>query len=84
MRIWVFLFFILNCIFLMFSIGRLSEEAFTLMGSTLIHSSLMAFALILLSYWIWIDGTEIEDLREEIERIDTKIHEIRKKSNRSE
>jgi hypothetical protein len=84
MRIWVFLFFILNSIFLMISIGGLSKEAFDSLGLTIVHSSLMSFALILLSFWVWTDENKIEDLQERIERIDGKIHEIKKRSQRSE
>ncbi len=78
MRIWVFLFFILNFIILMVSMGRLSREAFELVGLPLVHSSLMALALILLSFWVWTDGNEIEDLRERIDRLHERIRQREK------
>jgi len=78
MRIWVFLFFILNFIILMVSMGRLSREAFELVGWPLVHSSLMALALILLSFWVWTDGNEIEDLRERVDRLHERIRQREK------
>ncbi len=62
----------------MVSMGRLSREAFELVGLPLVHSSLMALALILLSFWVWTDGNEIEDLRERIDRLHERIRQREK------
>lgn len=69
MRKWVFVFFVSNFILLVYSISLLSREAFGMMGLTLVHSSFMALALVLLGFWVWKDGEEIEDLHTNIDRL---------------
>ncbi len=69
MRIWILVIFLSACLAAFFFNP--------LLGLALIPS-------VLLSYWIWIDGMDIEDMHERIEEIDRKIHEIEKKSHRSE
>jgi|GEM_PF-7015897 len=66
MRKWVFVFFIFNFLLLVASISGLPREAFDL---SLVHGTLMAFVLILLSFWVWRDGVEIENLRELVDRL---------------
>lgn len=55
------LFFILNAILLVASI---SFPQFMFLSLVL-----MAFALVLLSFWVWEDGLEIERLHEQIDRL---------------
>ncbi len=77
MRKGVFVFLIFNFFLSFVSIRGLPREAIRLLGGAtaelfFIHSSLMAFALVFLSFWVWKDGEKIEKLNERIDRLTRK------------
>ena len=76
MRKWVVVFFILNFVLLLIWISGLPQQTFELLGTSLIHSSLMALALILLSFWVWKDEEEIEKLNDHIDMLYSHVRRI--------
>ena len=88
MRKWVFVFFVLNFVLLLIWTSGLPQQT-SESDIFLIHSSLMAAALILLSFWVWKDEEKIENLDEHIDmlysyvrRIDKALPERRDKKRR--
>jgi len=74
LRKWIFAFFIFNFILVIAVISVLPRELVKSLDGArgdlfLVHLSLMAAALILLSFWVWKDGEQIEYLREQVSRI---------------
>lgn len=77
MRKWVVVFFVLNFVLLLIWISGLPPQTSKSLGISLIHSSLMAVALILLSYWVWKDEEEIEKLNDHIDMLYSHVRRIK-------
>jgi len=76
MRKWVVVVFVLNFVLLLFWINGLPQQTIELLDMSLIHSSLMALALIILSFWVWKDGDKIENLNDYIESLYSRVRKI--------
>ena len=77
MRKWIVVFFVLNFVLLLFWISGLPQQTYELLGISLYHSSLMALALIMLSFWVWKDEEEIEKMNDHIDMLYSHVRKIK-------